>query len=157
MSPGMMNFLMGTLAVLAGALVNYLGDKLLGVRLELFWGISTFSPIWVVDLFVVPFFAGLTVSLIYGLGGKILSYFAPLIPRIASYIYIYNYEGLPDGVSLLPLAFWVLILILTIEAAAFGGVMGEIVVKKTYGRRPKELVYKQKASRSSALLDSEKQ
>jgi len=53
-----------------------------------------------------------------------------------------NYEGLPEGVTLLPFWYWILVLIVAIEAAAFGGMFGEVVVKKTYGRRPRHLFYK---------------
>lgn len=137
-----MAILMGTLAIAVGALVNHVGDRLLGVRLELFWGVSTFSPIWVVDMFLVPFIAGIVVAMIYGLGGKLLCYFAPIITRGVSYIYMLNYEGLPEGVTVLPFWYWILVLILAVEAAAFGGVFGEIVLKKTYGRRPRHTLYK---------------
>lgn len=149
-----MAILMGVVAISAGALVNYLGDRLLGVRLELFWGVSTFSPLWVVDLFLVPFVAGIVVSLIYGLGGKLLCYFAPIITRGISYIYMINYEGLPEGVTVLPVWYWILVLIVAIEAAAFGGVLGEIMIKKTYGRRPRHTLYKKS---SDTVPDSDAQ
>src|SRR3569832_1848535 len=56
-------------AVLVGAGIVYLGDKLLGVTLERFYGVETFTLFWVADLFLVPFIAGIVVSLIFGLGG----------------------------------------------------------------------------------------
>lgn len=143
MNNRLMAIFMGSLAIGAGVLVNYVGDKLLGIRLELFWGVGTFSPIWVLDLFLVPFIAGAAVSLVYGLGGKLLCYFVPIIVRGISYIQMMNYEGLPEGVTLLPFWYWILVLIVAIEAAAFGGAFGEIMVKKTYGRRPKHLLHKQ--------------
>lgn len=143
-----MPVLMAFVAIGVGALINYAGDRLLGVRLELFWGVSTFSPWWSLDLFLVPFIAGMAVSLVYGLGGKLLCYFAPIIVRGISYIQMANYDNLPEGVVLLPLGYWVLILIVAVEAAAFGGVFGEIMVKKVYGRRPKYLLYKQSSSSS---------
>lgn len=133
---------MAVVAITAGALVIYAGDRLLGIRLELFWGVATFSPTWSVDLFVVPFIAGMVVSMIYGLGGKLLCYFSPIIVRGISYIEMVNYGELPEGVALLPLGYWVLVLIVAVEAAAFGGVFGEVLIKKVYGRRPKHLLYK---------------
>ncbi len=143
-SPRLMAFVMAVFAISVGALVNYMGDRLLGVRLELFWGVSTFSPIWVLDLFLVPFIAGFAVSAIYGLGGKLLCYFSPLIVRVVSYVQMNGMEAqLPDGVTVLPFFYWILVLIVAIEAAAFGGIAGEIMVKRTYGRRPKHLLYKQ--------------
>lgn len=143
-------FIVGTAAILAGAIVNLALDKILGVRLELYHGVSTFSPIWAFDLFVIPFIAGLVVSLIYGLGGKLLCYFSPIIVRGWSYYEaVTNPEVLAnagEGVTVLPIAFWILILIVAIEAAAFGGAFGEVMVKKTYGRRPRYMVYKNKNS-----------
>jgi hypothetical protein len=37
---------------------------------------------------------------------------------------------------------WILIVILTVESAAFGGVIGEILVKRTYGRIPRDQLYR---------------
>jgi len=140
----------GTLAIVAGAGVNYFGDRLLGIRLELFWGVSTFSPLWILDLFAVPFIAGIVVSMVYGLGGKILCYFAPLLLRGFSYFDLIYGGGPPDGATVLPFAYWVLVLIVAVEAAAFGGVAGEIFIKKTYGRRPRHMVYKDRSNDSSS-------
>ena len=145
--------IMVVVAIGAGALVNYIGDRLLGVRLELFWGVSTFSMWWVLDLFLVPFIAGFTVSLVYGLGGKILCYFAPIVVRVISYVQMQNTD-LPEGVFVLPIYYWVMVLIVAIEAAAFGGVFGEILIKRTYGRRPKHLVYKNSADSKSREIES---
>jgi len=143
MSNRMRAILMGTFAITVGALVNFAGDKLLGMRLELFWGVGTFSIIWAIDLFIVPFIAGLSVSMVYGLGGKLLCYFSPIIVRSISYIQMTYFTDMPEGITVLPFYYWILVLIVAIEAAAFGGVFGEILVKRTYGRRPKHLVYKQ--------------
>ncbi len=150
MSNRLKTVLMAFVAIAAGVLVNYIGDRLIhnispapGVRLELFWGVATFSPYWVLDLFVPPLIAGFVVSWIYGLGGKLWCYFVPIIVRGYSYIEMMNYENLPEGVSLLPFGYWILVLIVAIEAAAIGGAFGEVMLKKTYGRRPKHLIYKQ--------------
>lgn len=138
---------MAFVAITAGALVNYGLERMIGVRLELFWGVSTFSPTWILTVFVLPFIAGFVVSMVYGLGGKLLCYFAPLIPRIISYIQMNNYSDMPEGVTVLPIYYWILIVILVVEAAAFGGVAGEIMMKKTYGRRPRHTLYKRKADK----------
>ena len=122
------------IAVAAGALVIYVGDTLLGVKLELFYGIATFHPLWIVDLFLVPFLGGIVVAMIYGLGGKILAHFAPLIVRLISYYQLHAGEGPPPGSDLLPLGYWLLVVIVAVEFASIGGVVGEIVVKRTYGR-----------------------
>ena len=76
---------MAALAVLVGAGIVYLGDRMLGVRLEYYFGVETFSPAWTLDLFVVPFIAGIVVSLIYGLGGKILAHISPVLIRVYSF------------------------------------------------------------------------
>lgn len=133
---------MASVAVMAGALVVYLGDMALGVSLELYYGVATFSPLWVVDLFLVPFIAGILVSYIYGLGGKILAHLSPLIVRVASFYALNNGGVVPPGVDVLPMSFWLLVVIISVEFAAFGGVVGEILVKKTYGRTAKELLHK---------------
>lgn len=134
----------GGVALLAGCLVIVAGDRLLGVNIELFHGLQTFNGLWFVDMFVIPLLAGMVVGLIFGLGGKWLCYFPPLIVRVASYYYLADSGQIPDGSSLMPMGWWGFFVILTIEAAAFGGVAGEIVVKRTYGRLPRHLVYKDK-------------
>jgi hypothetical protein len=42
----------GIFALLVGCLVNYIGDKVIGVRLELFWGLGTFNFLWFLQLFI---------------------------------------------------------------------------------------------------------
>ena len=157
MNNRLMTAFMVIVAISAGVLVNYLGDRFInyiapppGVRLELFYGVATFSPYWVLDLFVPPLIAGFVVSMVYGLGGKLICYFVPIIVRGFSYIQMMGYEGMPDGVFVLPFWYWILILIVAIEAAAFGGVFGEIMIKKTYGRRPKHLLHKQSVDSTPA-------
>jgi hypothetical protein len=133
----------GIFAVLVGAAVVYAGDHIMGISLEIFYGVQTFNPLWIVTLFFVPFVAGMVVSLIFGLGGKILAYFSPIIVRAYEYNVIYDDRfNLPDGVTLLPLGYWILVVILAVEAAAIGGVIGEIVNKKVYGRSAKSKFHK---------------
>ena len=134
----------GILAMAAGCAIIYLGDRLLGVDLELFWGLDTFNLPWFIDLFVVPLIAGLAVGVIFGLGGKWLCYFPPLIVRLLNYYNFMYLSSVPDGASLMPMGWWGFFVILAIESAAFGGVAGEIMIKKTYGRLPRSMVYKDK-------------
>ncbi len=136
-----LDILWGIMALSVGSAIVYFGDRLLNVSLEVYFGISTFSPIWVLDLIFVPLVAGFVVSLIYGLGGKMLAHFAPLFVRIFGY-YSIDTALFPDGVMLLPIGYWILIIIVSMEAAAAGGLIGEFVIKKTYGRRPKHLIHK---------------
>lgn len=129
------------LAVSVGSLVIYIGDRVLNVHLGVFFGIQTFNPVWAMTLILVPLIAGIAVSLIYGLGGKMLAHFAPIPIQVYQYLQLDN-QTLPEGVTVLPLGYWILILIVCVEAAAAGGFIGEIIIKRTYGRRPKHLVHK---------------
>ena len=126
----------GAAAVLLGTVFNYLCDRISGVKIEAFsGGVGYFSPLWVLDMFLVPFLTGVLVSMIYGFGGKWLSYFPSLIVRIISYAgFAYHLTDLAPGASLLPLGWWGFYVILAIEAAGVGGVIGEVVFKRTYGR-----------------------
>lgn len=127
-------FYLGTAALLIGAALNYLGDKLLGVRIELFSGLSTFSFAWLLDVFFVPFVVGVVVSWIFGMGGKWLCYFPPLIVRSFSYAEILYVTGTPHGSNLNPMGWWGLYVILAMESAGIGGIVGEVMKKNVYGR-----------------------
>ena len=125
---------MGTLAFLAGCLVNYLGDRLLGQRLEIFYGLETFNFIWFLQLFVLPVVVGIVVALIFGRGGKWLAYFPPFAVRLIAYFETQYLIGVPPNTELMPMGWWVFFVILAVECAAIGGIFGEIIVKKNYGR-----------------------
>ena len=142
----------GLAAIMVGAAIVYIGDRLLGVSLEVYFGVSTYSPIWVLDLILVPFIAGLAVSAIYGLGGKILAHFSPLIVRVIEYNTL-DHAAFPDGVLPLPFGFWILIVIVSVEAASAGGFVGEVLIKRTYGRRPKHLIHKRYQTKEQNSAD----
>ncbi len=129
-------FYRGAAAVLLGSAFNHFADRILGVQIEAFsGGVGYFSPSWVLDMFLVPFIAGVLVSLIYGYGGKWLSFLPSLIVRSFSYFAIsHHLTGMAPGSSLMPYGWWGFYLMLAIEAAAVGGVIGEVVIKRTYGR-----------------------
>jgi len=126
----------GAGAVLLATVFNHFCDRILGVKIEAFTGgLGYFSPSWVLDMFLVPFLAGMMVAAIFGFRGKWLSYIPPLIVRSVSYFgFAYHLVPLPSGTTLMPVGWWGFYLILTLEAAAIGGVIGEVVVKRTYGR-----------------------
>jgi hypothetical protein len=126
--------LSGVIALLAGVILNYIGDRLLGVKLELYYGLSTFSFAWILDIFFVPFIVGLLVAWIFGRGAKWLSYFPPLIVRCASYAQIVYITGYPHGSNLNPLGWWGFYVILAMEASGIGGILGEVLIKNVYGR-----------------------
>ncbi len=136
----------GAVALLVGSLIIYGGDHLLGVQPELWWGLSTFSYVWMADIFLLPLISGVAVAVIFGLGGKWLCYFPPIIVRCLTYLNYIYYAPLPEGAQLLTLPLWTLIVILVVEAAVFGGVFGEIIIKRTYGRLPRHLVYQDKSN-----------
>ena len=48
----------GAAAVLLASAFNHFADRILGVKIEAFTGgVGYFSPLWVLDLFLVPFSA----------------------------------------------------------------------------------------------------
>jgi len=139
-------FIKGLAALLIGSVVNYFGDRVLGVQVELFYGLQTFSFAWTLDVFALPFLVGLVTGAIFGMGGKWLCYFPPLIVRAINYAVLAHSAGsLPPDASLIPLGWWGFFVILAMEAAAFGGIAGEIVIRGTYGRSAPEAIYKKRA------------
>jgi hypothetical protein len=132
-------YLRGLVALLIGMSLNHFGDRLLGVKLELFSGLSTFSFAWILDVFFVPFLVGLVVAWIFGWGAKWLSYFPPLIVRCLSYAEILYVSGTPHGSTLNPLGWWGFYVILAMESAGIGGIIGELMIKNVYGRSKKAM------------------
>lgn len=130
-------YLKGLVAMLIGMSLNHFGDRLLGVKLELFSGLATFSFAWILDVFFVPFIVGLAVAWIFGMGGKWLCYFPPLIVRSLSYAEILYVSGTPHGSILNPIGWWGFFVILAMESAGIGGIVGEVMIKKVYGRSNK--------------------
>ena len=116
-----LRFYKGTLALLMGCVLNHFGDRLLDVQIELYTGIQGFGGMWILDMFALPFVVGLLVAVIFGLGGKWLSYFPPLIVRSISYFQIASMSDIPAGSVLIPLGWWGFFVILVMEASAFGG------------------------------------
>jgi hypothetical protein len=132
-------YVMGLVALLIGMSLNHLGDRLLGVKLELFSGLATFSFAWALDVFFVPFLVGLVVAWIFGMGAKWLCYFPPLIVRCLSYAEILYLSGTPHGSILNPLGWWGFFVILAMESAGIGGIVGEVMIKNVYGRSSKPI------------------
>lgn len=126
-------------ALMIGCALNYFGDRMLGVKIEIFYGLATFSFAWVLDVFFVPFVVGLVVAWIFGRGAYWLSYFPPLIVRVISYMQLYYAAEMPAHGTLIPMGWWGFFVILAMEASAIGGIIGEVVIKRIYGR-PKQAI-----------------
>ena len=134
----LLDVMMGFVAVAVGVIINALGNHWTGAHLEFFGGVQAFNYAWAMTLFFVPFIAGIPVALLYGFGGKLLAMLPPLI--LGGYNYLQAYNGnvpVPDGYTLLPFIYWVLVVVVEMELCAAGGLVGEVIMKRTYGRRPK--------------------
>jgi hypothetical protein len=59
-----------------------------------------------------------------------------------------KFIGIPDGAALMPMGWWGFFVILAVESAAIGGVMGEILIKRTYGRKSTHLEYEERAAKT---------
>jgi hypothetical protein len=116
-------------AVAAGMAVNFLGDWLLGVRIELFRGMATFTPAWVADVFIVNFIVGLVVARFFGRHAKWLAIVPPLLVRCISYAMLYfvqSHHG--DFFLQLHLHYWGPTVILAVECSNIGGILGEVLM-----------------------------
>jgi hypothetical protein len=119
---------LGAWAVLAGMATNALGDWLRGVRLEIFRGMATFTPLWMLDVFLVNFIVGLVVAKIFGRHAKWLAIVPPLLVRSLSYLHLYFVESHQGDFFLqLHLHYWGPTVILAVECANIGGILGEVL------------------------------
>ncbi|MDR2876507.1 MAG: hypothetical protein LBV36_00480, partial [Chromatiales bacterium] len=97
-------------------------------RIEIFEGIATFTLPWIIAVFLVPFISGYVVAKIYAeKGGKWFACLPPLIVRTGAVLYLYFTDPLwnEDFFYHLHLHYWGLCVILVVEAANLGGVLGE--------------------------------
>jgi hypothetical protein len=123
-------YIRGFVAVVAGMTFNFVGDWLLGAHIETFKGISTFTVSWMLDIFLVPFIAGVIVAKIYGRkNGKWLACIPPLFVRCLtySYMYLFIFKDGTDFFFKLNLYYWGPCVILAVEAANFGGILAEVM------------------------------
>jgi len=123
-----LNYSRAAIAVLAGSAVIVVGDLLLGVQIEFFYGMATFTFPWILDVFLVPFISGIVVALVYWeRGGKWLAFIPPILVRMLNcfYLYLSNDQWNEDFFYLLHLHYWGPVVILAAEAANLGGFLGE--------------------------------
>lgn len=136
-------------SLLIGTALIYIGDRLLGVKIELFSGFSSFNLAWALDIFLVPFMVGMIVAWIFGrdanhsaegfrftkgIGIIIwLCYFPPLIVRSINYAQILYVTGTPKGSYLMPFGLWACFVVMTMTTASMGEIIGEIIIK-IYGK-----------------------
>jgi hypothetical protein len=126
---------LGAAALMIGSAVNYFGDRLLGVRLELFHDLATtFSPLSLLDIFVVPAIAGLAVAAVTRHGAKWISCFPPVIVHGVVYADLSFGGDIPDGSLLAPFGWWGFFVVLAIESGMIGGVLGEVFLRRIYSR-----------------------
>jgi hypothetical protein len=88
------------------------------------------------------------------MSGKWLSYFPPLIVRTISYYQLTLGGDIPHDAVLIPMGWWGFFVILVIEASAFGGIIGEVVIKGTYGRSPRHKAYKDASSKDEEDIEA---
>jgi len=125
-------------ALMIGSAVNYFGDRLTGFQIEVWTGLAYFSGAMLLDVFIVPFVAGIVVALVFGQGGKWLCYFAPLIVRVLAYARLAMAGDAPPGGTQMNMVLWAFFVILAVEAAAFGGILGEVYSVRAYRRSEEE-------------------
>jgi len=129
-------WLRGMTAFAVGCALMQTGYAVLGVQLEWFAGIATFSGGWVLALTILPIGTGVLIGMIYGFGGKYLAHFPPATVLIISY-YQSMHVPAPEGVYLLPMGMMTVYIILQMEFCAVGGFIGEILIRKRFGWGPK--------------------
>ena len=126
----------------------HFGARLLDVRVELFWGLKTFSFAWIVNIFVVPFVTGWVLAWVYGMGAKMLAHFPPLMVYGLDYFQTVYLTGVPQGAALNPLGWWGLYVILTMEFCALGAFLGEFHLQKAVSRHHQRV--KEEAERAAS-------
>lgn len=133
-NPTQIHWVKALFAISTAVVFNHFCDRFLGAHVEVFNGLAYFSGAWFADIFIVPLIGGVMVSYIYGMGGKWICYLPPVIVRALTYYEVYSTGNFPVGSSLEPLGWWGFIVILAMESAVIGGIIGEVVQKKVYGR-----------------------
>jgi len=124
--------LRGATAFAVGGGLLQTGYDLLGVHLEYFAGINSFSLNWIVAMFPLPVLTGVVIGMIYGYGGKYLAHFPPLAVLLISYAQSLH-NPVPAGEHILPWGIWAMFIILQMEFCAVGGFIGELIMRRRTG------------------------
>jgi len=133
-------WLRGITAFVVGTVLLQAGFNLLGVRLEFFAGLQTFSLSWIISMSLLPVLTGMVIGMIYGFGGKYLAHFPPALVLIFSY-YQSMHQPVPEGAHLLPMGMMTMFVILNVEFCAVGGFLGEIIIRRKFGWGAKYVNY----------------
>jgi len=125
-------WLRAAMAFAVGGALMQTGFQVLGVHLEWFAGISTFSGAWVIAMTALPVGSGVVIGMIYGYGGKYLAHLPPLAVLVISY---YQSMQIPEpaGMHLLPMGMMTIFIILQMEFCAVGGFVGELIMRRRTG------------------------
>lgn len=118
-----------------GCFVCYFSGVLLDIRVELYYGLETFNMLWAMQIYLIPFIAGIVIGLIYGYGAKWIAHFPPLLVFLVAYLETQYVTGAPEGYLLMPIGWWSFFVILAMEFCAFGGVIGEVLNKRAGYRK----------------------
>jgi len=131
-----MHFLKGSLVVLIGCLLIYLGIRLLGVQIELYRGIQLIDGTWITAIYLLPFLVGALMVRIFGPGGSWLCWIPPMIVEGITYIDTAYISGVPEDAQLIPVGYWVYYVVLMVGDAAIGGFSYQIFTNyKEYTRK----------------------
>ncbi|MFC1749689.1 hypothetical protein ACFL2V_12885 [Pseudomonadota bacterium] len=123
------------LTMTLGCFIVYMGGVLLDIRAELYYGLATFNWKWILQIYFVPFVAGIGIGLVYGYGAKWIAHFPPLFVFCVDYGETQFITGAPEGYLLMPWGWWAFFVILAMEFCAFGGVIGELINKRNGYRK----------------------
>jgi hypothetical protein len=78
----------------------------LGVSIEHFSGLATFTIWWMLDIFLVPFIIGVAVARMFGNGSQWLACLPPVLVRGLSYLHLYYSDSKGDFFLELYLFYW---------------------------------------------------
>ena len=120
------------LGIAVGATVYFLLSKALGVHVEVWQGINTFTnPKWFAAVAVVPALSGFVTGIIAGHHGKWYAMIPVLLLHSADYAKLYNTPGAEQVV--LGYGLFIFFMIIMLELALMAGWGGELIRARKAG------------------------